>query len=220
MQAYMDVLRACPLFDGMAEADIEAALACLSARPRSYPRRALLFAAGGADYTMGVVLSGQVDIVQEDFWGNQGILGRLDAGDLFAESFALAQVPVLPVSVVASQACTVLLLDYQRILHPCTSICEYHARLIANLLSIAARKNIALTQKAAFMSKRTLREKLLAFLSAEAKQAGGGRFAIGYDRQALADYLAVDRSALSRALGDMQREGLISFSRNEFQLLE
>lgn len=211
-------LRKCQLFAGTGPEEMEAMLTCLSAKARRYEKRAVIYAAGDTDFAVGVVLEGGVDIIQEDYWGNQGILARLGAGELFAEAFALAQVKALPVSVVASEASAVLFLEYGRILRTCSNACAFHERLIANLLSIAAQKNIALTRKVEIVSKRTTREKLLTFLSAQAKRAGSSRFAIHYDRQALADYLAVDRSALSRELSAMRRDGLIAFEKNVFEL--
>lgn len=215
---YMAVLLGCPLFAGHDEAEIEAMLACLGSVQVTRPRHTLLYAAGAEDYAMGVLLDGQLDIIQEDYWGNQGIIARLAPGDIFAESFVLAGTGALPVSILAAQDATVLLLDYRRILHTCEATCAFHDGLIANLLSIVARKNILLTQKIEHITKRTLREKLLSYLSSQAQRAGGSRFVIPYDRQALADYLGADRSALSRALSDMQAEGLLTYHKSEFTL--
>lgn len=218
MQDYLSVLERCPLFAGSSIQEIEAMLHCLTAQRRSFPQKALLYEAGAEAYELGVLLEGSLDIVQEDFWGNQGMLARLTPGMIFAESFVLAHVPRLPVSVVAQQPSTVLMMDYRRVLHTCTHACPYHERLIHNLLLIVAQKNVYLTEKMEILSKKTIREKLLAYLSAEAQRAGRRSFTIPYDRQALADYLAVDRSALSRALSAMQEEGMLSFHRSRFEL--
>lgn len=220
MKTYIPVLETCQLFTDIAPGDIESMLTCLSFIKRQYPEGADIFTAGDETFQMGVVLSGSVDILQEDFWGNQTILSRLSPADIFAESFVLAQVKSLPVSVVATRASDILLLDYGRILHTCTNACVFHDRLIANLLAIVARKNMTLTQKVAHVTKRTTREKLLSYLSSQARQAGSRRFSIPFDRQALANYLAVDRSAMSSELGRMQKEGLLRVQRNQFELLE
>lgn len=212
-------LSQCALFAGIPQEDYGAVLACLDGSVRTLARKETVFAAGTEDFALGVVLEGSVDIVQEDFWGNQGLLARLSSGGIFAESFVLAQMPRLPVSVTAGQDTTILLLDYRRILRSCGKDCTFHERLVENLLSVLARKNIALTEKMELVTRRTLREKLLAYLSAQAKAAASSHFTIPYDRQALADYLAVDRSALSRALSEMQREGLLRYHKNSFELL-
>lgn len=218
MRRYLDDLAQYPLFQGSSAEQIEAMLSCLSAHLGTAKRRAFLYRAGEEATALGLVLQGHVDIVQEDFWGNQGILARLAPGDIFAESFALAQGGRMPVSAVAVEPSTVLMLDVRRVLKTCPNSCAFHDRLIENLLTILATKNIALTQKIEIVTRRTMREKLLAYLSSEAQKAGASRFTIPYDRQALADYLAVDRSALSRTLGEMQREGLLTYRRSTFAL--
>lgn len=214
----LDILHRCPLFQGSGDQDILSMLSCLSATRRSYPVKSIIYAAGRELFEFGVVLSGSIDIVQTDFWGNENMVARLFPGQVFAESFALAQSQKLPVSVVANQHSEVLTLNGQSILKTCDSACPHHERLIANLLLILAQKNVYLTEKLEIVTHRTIREKLLAYLSLEAKKAGDTSFTIPYNRQALADYLAVDRSALSRILSDMQKEGLISFSKNHFSL--
>lgn len=220
MQHHLQTLLACPLFADIAPEELTAMLACLSVHERTYPRHSTLYHAGTEAFQIGVVLTGSVDIVQEDFWGNQGILARLAPGDIFAESFVLAQARALPVSVVAAQESDVLLLDYGRILHTCTNACAFHERLIANLLAVVARKNIVLTQKIEHVTKRTTREKLLSYLSEQARRAGSDRFSIPYDRQALANYLAVDRSAMSSELSRMRKEGLLAFHKEHFELTQ
>lgn len=216
---YEHILLASPLFEGIASSDLPAMLSCLGFVRKAFKKHGIIYAAGDTAFRMGVLLEGRVDIVQEDFWGNQGILSRLMPGDIFAESFVLAQAEAIPVGVMAAEDSQVLFLEYNRILHTCTNACTFHDRLIANLLSITARKNIALTQKMEHLTKRTTREKLLSYLSSQARQAGAKQFAIPYDRQALADYLAVDRSAMSAELGRMRREGMLNFHKNQFELL-
>lgn len=220
METYFSILQKSPLFTDTKPEEIRRMLACLSGRVRTVEPKETVYAAGERVLAFGVLLAGSADIVQQDFWGNQGILTRLASGDIFAESFALAGVDRLPVSVVAERTSTVLLLDSRKMLQPCANTCGFHTKLMTNLLAIVARKNIALTQKMELITKRTLREKLLAYLSVEAQKVDSNAFTIPYDRQALADYLAVDRSALSRVLGDMRREGLIANTKNHFVLLE
>lgn len=193
-------------------------LQCLSAIQRMYAKNSLVFAAGTPAESVGVVLSGRVDIVQEDFWGSASILARLEPGDLFGEAFSSAQVVSLPVSVIAVEDSEILLLDYQRILTTCTGACKFHDQLIANMLKVLAQKNIALTQKMEHLTRRTTREKLLSYLSTQALRAGSNAFTIPFNRQELSAYLAVDRSAMSSELGRMQREGLLTFDKNHFTL--
>jgi CRP-like cAMP-binding protein len=167
---------------------------------------------------VGLILSGSVHIVSEDFWGRKDILSQLGPGELFAESYSCAQADRLPMSVLAVENTDVMLLSCRKIITTCTSACSFHAQLIANMLQIISNKNILLMQKIEQLSKRTTREKLLAYLSAEAQKAGRSQFEIPFSRQEMADYLAVDRSAMSTELGKMREEGLVDYDRNRFEL--
>ena len=157
-----------PLFAGISEEGVDQVLACLSARPRHFDKQAMLLRAGDAP-VMGVVLAGSVHILQEDFWGNRSLLGRAGPGDLFAEAFACAGVLRLPVSVEACEPTDVLLLDAGRLSAVCPAACPHHVQMIRNLLRLMAEKNVGLARKVEHMARRTTRDKLLSYLSAEAR---------------------------------------------------
>lgn len=216
----MEVLKQCPLFAGIETAQLEALLTCLGAVRRSYKKEAYILSMGDRALSVGIVLSGGVHVVQEDFWGRRVILTHVGPGGLFGEAFSCAQVERLPVAAVATGPAEVLLVDYRKIVTACSSACEFHTRLIANMLGILAQKNIALTQKMTHLGKGTIREKLLSFLSELAVEGGGPEVVIPFDRQGLADYLGVDRSALSRELGQMKRDGLLDYRKNHFTLTQ
>lgn len=207
-----------PLFAGVDERQLESLLVCLKAVKRQYRKDEFVFAAGDKATSVGIVLSGGVRVLQEDFWGHRTILAHIEPGGLFGEAFSCAGKDVLPVSVAASDPCEILLIDYRRIVTTCSSTCAFHTRLVMNMMRILAEKNILLTQKIEHLSKRTTREKLLSFLSAQAIFSGT-TVDIPFNRQELADYLCVDRSALSRELGAMQAEGLIKYDKNSFELI-
>ncbi len=211
------LLSGSPLFRGVAEEELPGLLARLDARERQYRKGELLLHRGGRTGRLGLVLSGTVHIVREDFWGSRGIVGLAAAGDVFAESYALSGEP-LEVSVLAATDVSVLFLEAG----PMSGVQADGpgpARLAANLLSLLAGKNLQLTRKMRHMARRTTREKLLSYLSAQALLAGGPEFDIPLDRQQLADYLAVDRSAMSAALGKLRDEGVLEFRKNHFRLL-
>ena len=168
---------------------------------------------------VGVVLSGAVQILRDDYYGRRSVLTVAAPGELFGEAFACAELEVLPVSAVAQTASTVLLLDCRRVLTGCSQACIFHYRLVHNLLRVLARKNLALTRKIRCMSPKTTREKLLVFLLDQAKQQGSSEFVIPYDRQALADYLGVERSAMSAELGKLRKAGLIECTGSRFRIL-
>jgi len=160
-----------------------------------------------------------VQITRTDYYGNRSILGTAEASDLFGEAFACAGVSEIPVDVTAEAPTDVLLVDYRRVAHPCDNACGFHRTLIYNLMKIIAAKNLAFHQKLEITSKRTTREKLMAYLLTQAKKSGGNSFSIPFDRQALADYLQVDRSGLSAEISKLRSEGILKSRRNYFELL-
>lgn len=218
MTRYLHVLKKCPLFADTEDKDIEKILPCLSATERRADKNTYIFSADDTVHNVGLVLSGSVHIVNEDFWGRKDILSQLGPGELFAESFSFAQEQKITVSVLAAEPTVYMLLSCRKIVSTCSSACIFHTRLISNMLQVIAHKNIRLMQKAEQLSKRTTREKLLSYLSAESQKAGSNEFDIPFNRQELADYLSVDRSAMSSELGRMQDEGLVEFIRNHFIL--
>ena len=201
-----------PLFRDIAPADLASLLACLDAREREYAKGAWLLRRGERTDRLGLVLSGTVHILREDFWGSRSIVGLAEPGEIFAESYALAGEP-LEVSVLAASDARVLFLRVETALTGC-------GQLTRNLTALLAEKNLTLTRKMRHMARRTTREKLLSYLSAQALRSGGPEFDIPMDRQQLADYLAVDRSAMSAALGKLRDEGVLEFRKNHFRLLE
>lgn len=207
-----------PLFQGIAEADLPSLLDCVQARRRWYEKGAVILRRGDRTTQFGLVLSGAVHMVKEDFWGDRTILGLAEAGDVFGESYACLEREPLEVSALAAAETEVLFLQAGRIIGGCERACGFHTRLSQNLLSLLAGKNLELTRKMGHMARRTMREKLLSYLSAQALRAGSGEFDIPLDRQQLADFLAVDRSAMSAALGKLRDEGILSFRKNHFCL--
>ncbi|MCL2558420.1 MAG: Crp/Fnr family transcriptional regulator, partial [Treponema sp.] len=179
-----------------------------------------IFTAGDKAGQVGIVLSGAVYIMREDFWGRRKILSRVEGGGLFGESFACASLERLPVSVMAAQATEILFIDIEGILSPRASALTFHEKLIGNLAILLAKKNIALIRKLENITQTTTREKLLSYLSDEAKLAGKSVFSIPFNREELADYLSVERSAMSAELSRMRADGLLLYRKNHFQLLE
>ncbi|MDR2633296.1 MAG: Crp/Fnr family transcriptional regulator [Treponema sp.] len=217
----MDILKACSLFMGIDETDVAAILECLGAWQKHYEKNTFVFIADtplSAAIPVGILLSGKLHLIQDDFWGNRSIIAQVSPGGLVGEAFACGELRRLPVSAFTTEASDILLVDYKRIVTLCSSVCVFHARLIRNMIRILAEHNHRLIQKIDHLSRRTTREKLRSYLSQEAQKAGTGDFAIPFNRQELADYLGVDRSALSQELGKMRNEGLLSFDRNRFSL--
>ncbi|MGN1025113.1 MAG: Crp/Fnr family transcriptional regulator [Faecousia sp.] len=219
MEAYFDVLSQCPLFAGITQREITDALRCLDGKIIGVPKGNPVFLEGEPARFVGVVLSGAVQVVRDDYYGNRSVLTVVSPGGLFAEVFACAGLETLPVSAIALQPSTVLFLDCQRILTGCSHACPFHNRLIYNLMQEIAQKNLSLTRKIRCMSRKTTREKLMTFLLDQAKQQGSPEFVLPYDRQALADYLGVERSAMSAEIGKLKRAGLIDSRGSWFRVL-
>lgn len=219
MKEFLPVLEKCALFDGIRKEDLSVMLSCLGARVSRYKKNQIIFAEGDEAKFVGIVLAGSAQIVKEDFHGDRSIVSRVGPGELFAESFACADVAAMPVSVVAAEDCAVMLIDSRRITVSCSNACAFHSKTIYNLLRVVASRNLEFHQKMEITGKRTTREKLMAYLMAQAKQAGSNSFTIPYDRQALADYLQVERSAMSAEISKLRADGILESKRNHFTLL-
>ena len=219
MKKFFEVLKKCALFRGIRAEDFGPMLSCFGAEPWHYDKGETILGEGDPAEYVGVVLSGTVQVIRVDYYGNRSIMAKLGPGGIFAEAFACADVPAIPVSVVAAEDAEILLLQAQRIIQSCGNACHFHNQMIHNLLQVVARKNLVCNQKIEIMSKRTTREKLMAYLLLEAKRAGRSSFAIPYDRQELADYLEVDRSGLSAEISKLRREHVLLCRKNEFTIL-
>ena len=219
MEKYLPVLKSCALFEGIDDADILRMLSCLGAKTESFDKKYTVFAEGNPAKYIGIVLSGEVQVVQVDYYGNRSILSVIGSHGVFAEAFACAEVRALPVSVIANEPSEIMLIECSHILHTCQNNCGFHQTLIFNLMKDLAEKTILFHQRIEITSKRTTREKLLTFLSLQASKAGKTSFDISFDRQELADFLEVERSGLSVEISKLKKEGIIENKKNHFKLL-
>ena len=218
MEQYMFILRNSPLFQGMTEDEILSVLHCVNANILHRKKGEYIFRVGDSTESMGLVLRGAMLSLQEDLWGHRNIMHRIGVGEFFAEPFAATPGSVLNVSVVADEDSEIMLLNMGRLLKTCPNACVYHNRLVQNLVSVMARRVMNLNEKITHMAKRSTREKLLSYLSAESIRQGKFSFTIPYDRQQLADYLSVERAAMSVELSKLQKEGYLKTNRNHFEL--
>lgn len=206
------------LFRGMAEEDIEKMLDCLGAKQQHFSKGEVIFRAGEVVRSIGLVLSGSVNIENDDVWGNKSILDNIGPGQVFAETYACVPGEPMMVSVVASENVEVLFLNVSQGLQTCSGERHYHGQLIQNLLTISAQKNLNLSRRIFHTTSKSIRGRLLSYLSYQAARQGSLQFSIPFNRQQLADYLSVDRSAMSNELSKMQKEGLLTADRNYFVL--
>ena len=207
-----------PIFQGIAEEEITSLLQCLQATERTYQKGETILSEGSITENMGIVLSGMALISCGDIWGNTSVLGHVTPGSVFAEVYACIPGEPLLITVSAAEDTTVLFMNVGRILSTCTNACPFHTRLARNLLTVCAHKSLQLSQRILHTSSKSIRGRLMSYFSQCAKQAGNHIFHIPYNRQQLADYLGVDRSAMCHELSKMQKEGLISYEKNRFSL--
>ena len=206
------------LFQGIREHEIEAMLTCLSAEERTYGKDAYIYRAGDVTGRLGVVMEGAVNIIKDDVWGNRKIIENIGGGQIFGETYACLKGEPLMVDVQASERSRILFMDVNRILTTCSSSCDFHNRLIRSLMYVLAGKNLMLTKKMDIITPKSLRERVMVYLSQESVKQGCRSVTVPFNRQQMADYLSVDRSALSAELSRMQRDGGISYEKNRFTI--
>lgn len=212
------ILQSC-LFRGTTMDELKSILPCLSAEKRSYLKDEMIYRYGDRIRRVGVVLSGNANIIRDDYWGNRHIVNAIMPGEIFGASYAVLSQTELGVSIQAAVDMGVLLLDIEKLLHVCSSVCVFHTHLIDNFVMSLAYDNLALNEKLTHVTQHSLRDKLLSYLSSESLQNHSPYFDIPFDRQQMADYLGVDRSAMSNELSKMKKDGILDFQKNHFRLI-
>lgn len=212
-----------PIFKDITESEISEMTATGFLRARKFRKNSFIYHVTDIVHEIGIVASGQVTIEYIDLWGNKAIMSNITPGHVFAETYALTGEPLM-VDAVASETSVILFLDMNKLLDMPLDNGQFkntHFKdtILNNLLHISIQKNLTLSNRIFCTSPKTIRERLLIYLSNESRKAGSQEFVIPFDRQQLADYLNVDRSALSKELGKMRNEGLIEFRKNAFHLL-
>jgi len=194
-------------------------LDCLQARLYTYKKGEYVFRQGEHLDHITVLVEGKLHIQRDDYWGNRSIINMIGIGEMFGEAYVAPESGALLNDVVAVEDSAVIFFDVKRIITTCSSACRFHSMVVQNLFFAISEKNRKLVQKLGHMSKRSIREKLISYLSEEAKKQNSGTFTIPFNRQQMADFLSVDRSAMSNELGKMRDEGLLQFEKNRFTLL-
>lgn len=215
---YTFFLKSTPLFNGFSEEELTEALTCLNFSKRHYAKGELILRAGSIAKKMGIVLSGSVTIENNDIWGNRVILSHVGVGQLFAETYALLSDEPMLVDAAANADCDILFLNLSRLGMLEKEAKGWASRLTLNLLMICAGKNLALSDRSFHTSPKTIRGRVMSYLNSVAMKMHSDEFDIPFDRQQLAGYLNTERSALSKELGKMQRDGLIIVKKNHFIL--
>ena len=217
MQDYFDVIKNIPLFNNIDHSELKALLNCLGAEIKTIPKGNIILPAGEKPINVGVVLSGIVHISKEDYDGNRVIITAAVPGEVFAESLCCAHIGKSPVTVFAGEDAAVMLLKFDRILSTCPNSCPFHRKLVENMLNLLANKNLHLQSRMEIIAAKSIRTKVLQYLETLGIRQGDS-IAIPFNREELADYLCVERSALSHELSKMKRDGLIDYKKNIFVL--
>ena len=216
--AEQKILLASPLFANIQQDFLWPLLTCLQVQKHRYHKGQFVFSAGEKVTRLGLVLSGRVNTVSEDLFGNRAIIWSMGPGQLFCDAFSCTNSQSLPVSIVAQTDSEVLLIEVDKILHTCSQNCPPHKLLTENLVQILAEKYATLNQKVVHLSGRTTRRKLLSYFSEQAQRAGGQPFTIPFNQQELADYLFLERSGLSTELNRLKKEGKLEKKGSRFIL--
>ena len=218
MKDFVPVLKKTKLFSGVGDEEISTMLSCLGASLFTYKKGEFVLRQGEHLSNILVLVEGSLHIQRDDYWGNRSILGHIGIGEIFGEAYAAPDSGTLLNDVIAVEDSAVYFFDVKRVISTCSSACRFHTMVVQNLFFAISEKNRTLVQKLDYLSRRTTREKLISYLSEEAKKQNSPRITIPFNRQQLADYLSVDRSAMSSELGRMRDEGPLEFEKNRFRL--
>ncbi len=218
MKKYISVLKNSKLFHGTEESDIYSILNCFQAKVLHYKKGEYIIRHGDIINNIMILLDGCLCIQRDDYWGNRSIVNIVNIGEMFGEAYTAHDSKPILNDVTAIKDSSVIFLNIDKVLNICSSSCQFHSYIVQNLYFAVSEKNQLLVQKLGYMSKRTTREKLISYLSDQAKIQGSNSFTIPMNRQQLADFLSVDRSAMSKELCKMRDEGLIVFNKNKFTL--
>lgn len=220
MEKYISALSQCPVFKNIPQSLIPELVQSLNGAIKSYEKNEFIVFPGERITEIGIVLDGSVSVIKEDFWGNRDIRDKTGIGGIFGEAFCFSNIKSTSPGVAANDSCTILFMKAEKITGDYVKNQELKSTLLCNMLTIMADKTVMLNRKIEHIVKRTTRDKLLSYLSSQSALAGKNEFDIPFNRQELADFLSVDRSAMSNELSKLRREGIIEFYKNHFILNE
>ncbi|QQK08073.1 Crp/Fnr family transcriptional regulator [Miniphocaeibacter halophilus] len=207
------------IFKGILEDEMKPMFNCIGIYSKKYYKNEYIYFDGNELNNIGLIYKGTVHMIKEDYWGNKSIFMIMNRGEIFGESYICSDILTSSVSFYANTDCEIIFLPFSRVLKTCKNSCQFHNRLIENMVTEIAKKNIQLIEKVDILSKRTIREKIMTYLSQIAQISGEKSFVLPMGRNELSEYLGVNRSALSRELAQMKKEKIIDFSKNTFEIL-
>ena len=220
MEKYYPIIKNCALFRGIGEKEFGQLITCLNAQIRTYQEEDYIFLSGDEVNSVGIVLSGMIEIMKENLAGNKHILAFLGPADMFAEGIVCTARRISPVTVRVKENAKILFIPYERVIKSCGNSCEFHISLIQNMMLVLGEKNVNLNRKLELLTLKGMREKIASYLMNEAGDRGSSMFQIMLNRTELADYLNVSRTSMCRELARMKDDGLIDFYGNSFKIMD
>nr|WP_317357623.1 Crp/Fnr family transcriptional regulator [uncultured Tyzzerella sp.] len=217
MEKYIKIIKNSKLFFNISEDEIKLILNHLLLHIKDYKKGQYIFNIGDKINGLGLVVSGLVHIEKEDFFGNRSIICQVCENDIFGASYYYDEEP-LPNNILAATNTTIMFLDIKKSLNLQNHCCDKNLKVMDNFIKIMLKKNKDINKKLDHISQRNIRNKILSFLYDQSLKNNSNSFYISFNRQQLADYLCIDRSALSSELSKMRKENLINFTKNYFQL--
>lgn len=208
------------LFENINKDNLDQILHCIRSFKKSFKKGETIFMETDRIAYVGIVLSGCVHMIKTDIWGNSSLFTFFKPGELFGESFAVQKNISSSVIFTAAESTTVLFLAASNIIHSCPNACGFHAQIATNLFHLLGTKNQKFIDKIEILSKGSIREKLLAYISQLSLEQNSKYVESPLPRLALAEYLSVNRSAMIRELSKMRDEGIIDFDKNYFLIKE
>ncbi len=207
------------LFDGIRPSDMEGLLSHVSTRVCDYEKGETIIMEEEEIRYVGIVLEGRVNMIRDDVWGESTFLAYMGQGELFGETFHIMKENSSKVTFRAGDQTRVLFLALGKIMHPCSRQCPFHVHLADNLYDLLGRKNTQFIEKIEILSKPDLPGKILAYLAIQAEKQKSHYLEIPLNREEMAEYLCANRSALSRELAALKKQGKIDYHKNRFVLL-
>lgn len=218
MHSYIETIRTHSLFSGIAEENLSAILTCLGGYLKTCRKGEIIFLSKEPVKSIGLIVKGRVRMSKEYENGDTSLLMNIEKGELLGETFACGSFLNSRVVFQAAADSEIFFLPFHKVIHTCNMTCTFHHRLIENMVRLISDKNVQLIEKMEATSRKSLRDKILTYLFHQAEKNENREFEIPLGRVELAEYLCVDRSALTRELTRMQEEGLLSYQKNKFKL--
>lgn len=220
MNAYADIILKSPLFAGISASNLDHILTCFDLKPQTLPADSYVFFQQDQVNFIYIILTGSVELIKETFSGSRHIIAMMGPSQIFGEGIICTKHRISPVSVRTKEATTMLKFSYQKIMTPCNNLCGFHSTMIFNMMILLGERNYGLNQKIDLLMLKGMKEKLASYLLSERQRHGSDEFDIPMNRNELADYLNVSRPSMSRELSRMQADGLLTYSKNHFHLLD